>query len=291
VGIRRRVASSTILDTRAHGQEFLSIAEACDFLADPFLFASGGNEYLLTEAKHSADSPGWIRGFRIQEGRAVQWPALDIKAASHLSYPFVFTESDQILVIPESAASSRVEALGLERDGPHWTRRFEMLVNVAVVDPTVLRYKSKYWLFCSPRDATGASSEELWLYSSDRLDGTWDPHPLNPVVADARHARPGGTPFFWQGELFRPAQDASQRYGGGLVLCCIERLSATEYEETPRWRLIPTGRSITGLHTYSLSERFEALDWRVRHWRFLPRRHPPVGARLVAYETQTFLAI
>ena len=41
---------------------------------------------------------------------------------------------------------------------------------------------------------------------------------LAAVKTDVRSARPAGTPFVYQGELYRPAQDCSRTYGGSIVI-------------------------------------------------------------------------
>src|SRR5213596_456309 len=55
--------------------------------------------------------------------------------------------------------------------------------------------------------------------------GPWRPHPGNPVKVDVRSSRPAGGPFLFGGNLYRPAQDCSRTYGGGITINRVTHLS------------------------------------------------------------------
>ncbi len=59
-----------------------------------------------------------------------------------------------------------------------------------------------------------------WTQGEEGLEGPWEPHRRNPVKCDVRGSRPAGTPFVHGGELYRPAQDGSKRYGKASSRCC-----------------------------------------------------------------------
>jgi hypothetical protein len=73
--------------------------------------------------------------------------------------------------------------------------------------------------------------DELHLFSAERPFGPWRPHRQNPVKSDVRSARPARRLFESRGEVLRPAQDCSVRYGYALSIQRITRLDTKEYRE------------------------------------------------------------
>src|SRR6185436_19157488 len=91
----------------------------------------------------------------------------------------------------------------------------------------------------------------LFIFHAMDLFGPWAAHPLNPVKADLRSARPAGPLFEHNGALYRPAQDCSRAYGGAIALNRIRVLSATDFVEETVSVLEPDPRGPfpDGLHT------------------------------------------
>ncbi len=84
----------------------------------------------------------------------------------------------------------------------------------------------------------------------------------NPVKSDVRSARPGGTPFYHEGALYRPAQDCSKTGGGKTVINRIKRLSPSSFDEEAVAVVEPdpTGPYPEGLHTISKVGDFTLVD-------------------------------
>jgi hypothetical protein len=83
---------------------------------------------------------------------------------------------------------------------------------------------------------------------------------MNPVVSDVRSARPAGHIFRREGELIRPSQDSSLRYGYALNFNRITKLTAYEYEEELLERIEPPNEDILAVHTYNESDDFVVAD-------------------------------
>ena len=90
------------------------------------------------------------------------------------------------------------------------------------------------------------------------------PHALNPVKTDVRSSRPAGTPFVHKGELFRPAQDGSESYGGGVAITRIDELTPTTFSEQVVSRVSPLVSSPyrDGIHTLSAVGNRTVIDGR-----------------------------
>jgi len=112
-------------------------------------------------------------------------------------------------------------------------------------------HDGRWWLFAASMEQGGVSNLHIW-YSPD-LFGEWTPHPCNPVKTDVRSSRPAGTPFLHEGKLYRPAQNCSVTYGGGVAINHIKRLTKDEFEEEVVTQLHPEkpGLFPLGVHTLS----------------------------------------
>ena len=116
------------------------------------------------------------------------------------------------------------------------------------MDPTVLRHDGLWWLWGTSGDDEPDSKLFLW-YAPD-LWGPWRPHPGNPVKVDVRSSRPAGRPFLHEGSLYRPAQDCSRTYGGGITINRVTCLSPTEFREEAAVHVEPWDRKYpSGIHT------------------------------------------
>lgn len=91
--------------------------------------------------------------------------------------------------------------------------------------PAAFEYEGRWWRFeCVETPLFGVASRDLHLFYASDPAGEWTPHPLNPVLSDARCAVTTGNVYEREGTLYRPALAGPQR---------IVRLTEEEYEEEP----------------------------------------------------------
>ena len=123
-----------------------------------------------------------------------------------------------------------------------------LVSNVDAVDPTLLFYKNRWWLFCTRADKP---STDLYIYFADDLKGPFREHGNNPVKTDIRSARPAGKIFEFGEKLIRPAQHSARHYGTHIELFRIVELSEQAYREEYFKSIYPDKRSAyrKGLHT------------------------------------------
>ena len=132
---------------------------------------------------------------------------------------------------------------------------------VFAVDTTPLEHDGRTWIFTSIRTPRGGATETLSLFSADSLTSPWLEHPANPVIADARSARPAGRVHARDGRLLRPAQDGSVRYGYALVLNEIRALTPETYREEEMRRVEPSWLpGAIGTHHYDTDGEVEVVD-------------------------------
>jgi hypothetical protein len=116
-------------------------------------------------------------------------------------------------------------------------------------DPTLFRHDGRYWIACADLDI--GAHDSLCLLHATSLDGSWQPHRLDPVRIDIRGARPAGALFRVRNTLYRPGQNCAATYGAGITIYRIDVLTPDDYHETAVAALNPdrNGPFPHGLHT------------------------------------------
>jgi hypothetical protein len=266
VAYRPRVNGLGKIDT---GPPFKVVRLARDhLLADPFVIERDGEAYIFCEDMTVAEGKGRISYMRLEPDGPGE-PVSVLERPYHLSYPFVFEHRGETYMIPEASGARRVDLYRATRFPDEWELADTLLEDLAAVDATLLEHEGRLWLFANVGTAGSAAVDELFLYSADSLTGSWEAHPMNPIVSDVRRARPAGRVFRDGGALIRLGQDSSGTYGRRITLNRVEVLSRTSYRErevaaiSPDW--LPGNLAS---HTYTFSEQYEVLDGRIRRPKF-----------------------
>jgi hypothetical protein len=232
--------------------------------ADPFVFERDGETLVFFEQLRYADTKGELAVAQLERDGELSDPEPILRAHHHLSYPYVFRDGADTFMIPESGEAHRVELWAATDFPTGWTPVEALLEGLEAVDASVLHHGGLYWMWVSQPFADGRLGYETFLYFSDRLDSGWTAHPRNPVVSDARCARPAGRPFLHGDVVIRPAQDSTGRYGSRVVFNAVEVLTLDEYRERAVGSLDASwagGHNLCA-HTYTFDGRFEATDGR-----------------------------
>lgn len=233
------------------------------FWADPHVIHKNGKYFIFIEESKRQPVKGHISVIIMDEKGNYGEPTRVIERPYHLSYPFVFEYKGEYYMIPESSENRTIEIYKCVKFPYKWEFQANLMENTMAYDATIFYFCDKWWLFTNLIENNGASSwDELFLFYSDSLlNGTWLPHPKNPVISDVRKARPAGKIFQQDGNLYRPSQNCSKRYGHGLKINKIEKLSETEYHEVevnsirPNW-----DKSILGVHSFCREKDLTLLD-------------------------------
>jgi len=192
---------------------------------------------------------------------------------AHLSYPFLFAADGSLWCVPERAASRAVTLYRSSAPEVGWQAAAKIIEGVAALDPTLVWYRDRWWLWCT--DAEDEPQACLRLWSAPELLGPWSAHPLDPVKDERGSARPAGTPFIVDGVLYRPAQDSTRTYGGRVVICRIDELDQDHYRETVVAVVEPdrTGPYPDGVHTLAAVGERTLVDGKRRAWAPRARIH------------------
>ncbi|CAA6672799.1 unnamed protein product [Spirodela intermedia] len=184
-----------------------------NFVADPFLFIEGDTLYLFFETKSIATMQGDIGVARsTNQG---EW---------HLSYPFVFKYNDQVYMMPEGARMGP-PPVSSHQVPLQWTLE-KVLIKRPLVDTSMVKYDTHYWLFTSDFKRFGVEKNaelEIWYTQKEPHLQVWQ----------ELGCRNGGRPFMYSGHLHRLGQDCSGTYGRDLRVYRVEKLTKDDYEEVP----------------------------------------------------------
>ncbi len=221
------------------------------YYADPFGLTRDGTTDIFFEEFDFRSNKGAIS--RVHEGSDGRFsrPSVAIDVPFHVSYPFLIEREGSVYCVPETSHGREIGLYRAVEFPQRWAKVATLVPEVAGVDSTILEHEGIFWLFCTDLDDGPFSKLRVW-YAPD-LFGPWRAHPANPVKTDIRSARPAGTLFRVDGDLYRPAQDCSSTYGGSITLNRIVRLTTTEYREE-RVATVPPVRDgpySHGIHTLS----------------------------------------
>jgi len=235
------------------------------FWADPFPVNFEGKYFIFFEEHLYQDNKARISVMEVSRlGPGDPVPVL--KRDYHLSYPFVFCWNEHYCMIPETAANKTIELYTCDSFPGEWKLEKILFEGVAARDATLFELDGVWWMFVAMADTD--SSDELHLYYSSSPLGPWRPHNKNPVKSDVRNSRPAGRLFYWNGDLYRPAQDSSQGYGYGMTINRIVRLTRDEFVEQEVSKVQPQWRpDLRGTHTLNICEDLTIIDCLVRQRR------------------------
>jgi len=173
-------------------------------------------------------------------------------------------------MIPETPSTKTIEVYKCIEFPRRWEFLKNLMENIQAADTTLLHYENKWWLFTNIVENEGANmAEELFLFYSDNpLSERWIPHPKNPIVSDISNGRPAGKIFEHNGNLFRPSQNSTKRYGYGLKFNKIINLDENNYQEKlvdsiePKWE-----KNIKAVHTFNFEKKLTIIDAQLRRIR------------------------
>lgn len=241
------------------------------YWADPFVLEKNGRYLVFFEELPFKTGRAHISMLEIDRVSGQASPAVRVLERDyHLSYPFLVENDGQLYMIPETAQNGTVEAYRCIDFPLRWKLERVLMEGVRCVDATFHRAADRWWMFANAAaEGSRMFDDELHLFHAERLLGDWRPHPRNPVKSDARCARPAGQLYWKNGALYRPAQICAPRYGSGLSVNRVLRLTPREYAERQVERILPSRDSgVLGVHTINRAGDLTVIDGFTKRSRF-----------------------
>lgn len=232
------------------------------FWADPFVIEKEEGHYIFFEELPADRRKAHISMIEYKGGVFSNATKV-LERPYHISYPFVWEWNGNYYMIPETGDNQTVELYRAKQFPGEWEFVMNLIENVLLFDPTLVFENGKWWLFGTTRhhDFSSTNDQLLLYYSDTFLSKNWILHPQSPVATDVANCRPAGSCFRFNGELYRPAQNSSKRYGYGITINRIEVMNETQYRETPITHLLPSKESnLEALHTLNFTAGLIVID-------------------------------
>ena len=232
------------------------------FWADPFPVKAGDKYFVFFEEYLDARGKAHISAAELGRGGMVGEPFKVLEQDYHLSYPFVFEWQGDYYMIPESGANETIELYRCVSFPSEWKLERVLMEGVRAADTTLAEVDGTWWMFVNiAPDPISYNYDELHIFYAQSPMGPWLPHRRRPVKSDARGARPAGHLFRWRGDLYRPAQDCSKRYGYAISINKILRLSPEEFREEEVSKILPEwDKRVVATHTLNSCAGLTVID-------------------------------
>lgn len=178
-----------------------------------------------------------------------------LETDSHLSYPAIIRKNGHIYVYPENALGGPLKMYEFDT-ASHKLINPKVILDERVADSTILEKDGKYYLIAVKYPE---SLEKAYLYESDKIDGLYNQISDAPVQMSRSCSRPGGNWFYANKNLYRPAQDCSVNYGGGLKVMQVDALNP--FQEKEVFSIQPLNyRYNLGVHTINFLNGVAVID-------------------------------
>lgn len=201
-------------------------------VADPFMVKVENSWFMLFEVMNLETRKGEIAVAISANGLNWQYQQIVLREPFHLSYPYVFEWNNDIYMVPESWESHSIRLYKATDFPLRWSFVKTLLHGRDLVDPSLVYFEKKWWLFASHGKAPYRADTLCLFYADDPLS-EWREHPKSPVVDRNPHiARPGGRVLVIDGTIARYAQDCFPTYGRQIRAFAVRGLTMKTYDET-----------------------------------------------------------
>ena len=178
-----------------------------------------------------------------------------LETDSHLSYPAIIRKDGHIYVYPENALGGPLKMYEFD-EANHLLINPTVILNERVADSTILEKDGKFYLIAVKYPE---SLEKAYLYVSDAIDGPYKQVREAPVQMSRACSRPGGNWFYANNKFYRPAQDCSVNYGGGLKVMQVDSLNP--FQENEVFGVQPLNYTYNlGVHTINFLNGLAVID-------------------------------
>ncbi len=191
--------------------------------ADPFMMVHESHLYIFFEIITPGEV-GKIAAYKTKDLAEFDYLGIILSEPYHLSFPFLFRQSNNIFLLPESSKNNELTLYKFKKF-PFEPVKIKTLLHGRYVDSFIVNKNEVFFLFTT-------SDKGLEIFFSENIsEEEFIPHPKNPICVDPIFSRSGGGPLYINGELHRVAQDCSSTYGKNLNLIKILELSKISYSE------------------------------------------------------------
>lgn len=213
------------------------------WFADPFILEVSDDEIqVLVEEMPSDYNKGVITLLKInRHNMELVSKKTILKLPTHLSFPCILRENDKVYIYPESAQSGRLDMYEYHFE-TETVNFVKTICDDVIWDSCITDKFGERMLF------TAAHNDMIldiykWNDSKERFV------PWKQMPSDRKNSRMGGQLFEYKGDIFYPAQDCNELYGGAIQIKKIEFSDGEFSFKTIKRITSPHPQMRLGLHT------------------------------------------
>ena len=227
-------------------------------MADPFPVRYRNSDWIFSEEIPEGTDKGRISCMQVPSpGKPFSRPEVVLDIDTHLSFPCIFRHQNDYFMIPESCASQDLRLYRATNFPFGWQLESILIEDLPLTDTTPVCHNNRWYFFTT----TMYPVMQTLLFQSRNLGDPLELHPESPISSSIRNTRSAGH-LFWAGQqLLRPAQDCSIRYGYGITINKVVRLTPSEYSEVAVGHISPQwAPGLLGTHTLNSTTHLEVID-------------------------------
>lgn len=196
------------------------------FFADPFMIKEDEEYYyILVEEFFFCEEKGKITLLKIRKvDFSLAERKIIIEEPTHLSFPFC--ELNGTTIVPESVLSGKTMEYSIDLD-TMTVINSRVILNEGLIDSAFYADRQgNKWILTAKMDNP---KEDMYMYLLNR--DVYEPLKNGSVIASSiEETRSAGRLFEFNGNLYRPVQDSTQRYGRQTRIMKIDKLNEAEYK-------------------------------------------------------------
>jgi hypothetical protein len=204
------------------------------FLADPFVIKKNGKHHIFVEDYDCRRGLGAISCVVVNPDDSYEIIQNILVEPFHLSFPFIFEESGEIFMLPETYEGKGIRLYRCVEFPNKWELDTELLRGVSAADTMLIKRHDKWFMLTNMNQFLFYDHmSQLHVFWSDKLRSSdWKPLSPLPVVNSSKIGRNAGLLCGKNGDWFRVRQrQAFNQYGAGFSIAKITHLDLDGYSE------------------------------------------------------------
>lgn len=226
------------------------------WFADPFILDVNRDEIqLLVEDYEYSKGKGCISLLCIsRKNWAITKRKVLLDNDSHLSFPCILRKNGEVYVYPENCVSGRLDMYHYDLKSETLSY-YKTICDDSIWDSVMTDLFGETLLFTSKQDDYHL---DIYIWNVEKERFLYQ----KSIVSDNPNCRMGGQLFCYENEIYYPAQDCSQNYGGAIEIKKIEYDNKTEQFHliTIKKLFSPHKRMTLGFHTLNEYKGFAVID-------------------------------
>jgi len=225
------------------------------WFADPFLLDVTDKEYVVL-----AEDFDDARGYAVISKLVVDRQTLELKSVkqlldrgTHLSFPVIKREGNDVFVYPENSESGELNMYRYDQSAEKLVK-VETMMSAPLTDAVAIEYGGDSLMFATALPDPNGNKLDMYI----KQNGIYELK--DTIVVQGRTARMGGDFFWCHDNLYRPAQDNNECYGGALILQKVVVEDEKWTFSDVRRLTSPHPQYTTGLHTFNMYKETIVVD-------------------------------